>query len=112
MSWSMGNSSLREFEWQRFIEATPECADVDSNDALDCLRTSNTSTLIQSYNTVESTSPESPYAFGPCIDGPNGVVPDHPYKLLAEGKFSRIPFIAGTNKDEGVFFRFHTARQF
>ena len=111
MSWSIGNSTLREFEWQHFIEATPECVGVDPNDALNCLRTANTSTLIQSYNAIEGTSPESPYAFGPCIDGPDGVVPDHPYKLLAEGSFSRIPFIAGTNKDEGMSFGFSAARQ-
>ena len=38
------------------------------------------------------------------IDGPNGLIPDLPSKLLSQGKFSKIPFMAGANLDEGMFF--------
>ena len=49
----------------------------------------------------------SPYVdeflFAPVIDKPNRLIPDFPPKLLSHGKFSKIPFMAGTNLDEGVF---------
>ena len=83
------------------VDATPECAGADADNVFDCLRSANTSTLLQAYNVVQSMSPEAPYPFTPCIDGPDGLIPDHPYKLLSEGHFSRIPFISGTNEDEG-----------
>jgi carboxylesterase type B len=38
----------------------------------------------------------------PLIDG--DVIPDSPYKLLAEGKFAHKPFINGQNKDEATLF--------
>ena len=43
------------------------------------------------------------FLFAPVIDGPNRLIPDLPPKLLSHGKFSKIPFMAGTNLDEGVF---------
>ena len=101
MSWSSGNYSLREFEWNNFIAATPDCAGAEPNDAFGCLRNASINTLIQSFNAVEAESPEAPYAFGPCVDGYTGLIPDHPFTLLSDGHFSKVPFIAGTNKDEG-----------
>ena len=43
-----------------------------------------------------------PFIFVPVLDGPDGVIPDLPSRLFAAGKFSKIPFIAGTNLDEGT----------
>ena len=45
---------------------------------------------------------DASFIFGPSVDG--DLVPDSPYKLLQEGKFARIPFISGNNKDEGTIF--------
>ncbi|KAI0735219.1 extracellular triacylglycerol lipase precursor [Earliella scabrosa] len=103
-SFALGNATLREFEWQNLISSTPECVDAQPNAAFECLRAANTSTILQAYNAVEAVSPENPYPFGPVIDGPGGLIPDRPYRLLAAGNFARIPFIAGTNTDEGTLF--------
>lgn len=34
--------------------------------------------------------------------GQGSVFPDYPSRLYAQGRFARIPFITGTNQDEGV----------
>jgi para-nitrobenzyl esterase len=33
-------------------------------------------------------------------------LPDHPYKMLAEGKSHRVPVLHGSNTDEGTFFTY------
>ena len=43
---------------------------------------------------------QSPWV--PTIDGPGGLIPELPSNLYAKGEFARIPFIAGTNLDEGL----------
>ena len=40
------------------------------------------------------------FIFGPSIDG--DLIPDSPHTLLEQGKFARIPFIAGNVLDECV----------
>ena len=40
--------------------------------------------------------------YGPLIDG--WVLPDVPLKLVEEGKFNRVPILAGTNADEATLF--------
>lgn len=42
------------------------------------------------------------FAWDPTIDGPGGILPDIPSKLLAQGQFARLPFVAGTVLDEGT----------
>jgi hypothetical protein len=37
----------------------------------------------------------------PTIDGPGGVFPDLASRLYSRGHFAKLPFIAGTNLDEG-----------
>jgi len=49
------------------------------------------------------------FPFQPVIDGPDGLIPDIPSKLLAEGRFSKLPFMSGTNKDEGTLFTSQSA---
>jgi carboxylesterase type B len=41
-------------------------------------------------------------ALGPVVDG--WVLPDETLRLLHAGKFQKLPFIAGTNADEGTLF--------
>ena len=64
------------------------------------MQSADTTTLLTAWRETAASFPE-PFLFVPVLDGPNGLVPDVPSKLLAEGKFSKIPFIAGTNLDEG-----------
>ncbi|GMK55174.1 hypothetical protein CspeluHIS016_0202300 [Cutaneotrichosporon spelunceum] len=42
------------------------------------------------------------YPFGPAIDG--DLIPASPYHMIENGTFSKIPFIAGCNSDEGTTF--------
>lgn len=43
-----------------------------------------------------------PGNFYPVVDG--DFVPDYPSTLLREGKFTKLPFLLGTNADEGTLF--------
>ena len=44
-----------------------------------------------------------PYPFRPVLDGPKGIISDLPAGRLSRGDGGRVPFIAGTNLDEGPF---------
>ncbi|EEB91474.1 hypothetical protein MPER_10156, partial [Moniliophthora perniciosa FA553] len=43
------------------------------------------------------------FPWGPSIDGAGGFIPDLPSRLFEKGIFATLPFIAGTNLDEGTF---------
>lgn len=51
---------------------------------------------------MEETDEQLP--FDPTLDGAHGLFPDLPSQLLPRGQFARLPFIAGTNLDEGTLF--------
>jgi carboxylesterase type B len=42
--------------------------------------------------------------WGPVLDGKNGIIPDLPSRLWAQGHYAKLPFISGTNLDEGTLF--------
>ena len=44
-----------------------------------------------------------PSPFVPVLDGPGGIVSDYPSKRLSRGAGGRVPVMAGTNLDEGLF---------
>jgi hypothetical protein len=44
------------------------------------------------------------FPFRPVLDGPKGILSDLPAKRLSRGAGGRVPFIAGTVLDEGLFF--------
>ncbi len=58
---------------------------------LQCLRQVPVSTLLGAGG-----------SFNPIIDG--AVLPDQPRALFAAGRFSRVPYILGSNSDEGTLF--------
>jgi len=70
-----------------------------SSDVLECLRQVPVADLLNAdpLNTAGG-------AFNPTIDG--GFLPDQPRALFAEGKFNKVPYLAGSNSDEGTFFFF------
>ena len=43
------------------------------------------------------------FPFRPVLDGPEGILSDHPAKRLSQGAGGRVPFMAGTALDEGLF---------
>ena len=97
------NASRREVIWDAFVSNTTECAGATQGSTFACMRNATTSDLLSSWETVAAALPE-PFLFVPVIDGPDGLLPDLPSKLLAAGHFSKIPFMAGTVLDEGTAF--------
>ncbi|KAI0330842.1 esterase 1 [Cubamyces sp. BRFM 1775] len=93
----------RDKDWRNFIAAVPECSGASANDSFDCLRQASTSTILSAQGSASGQAGEQ-FPWSPVIDGAGGVIPDLPSKLLAAGTFSRIPFISGSNLDEGTQF--------
>ncbi|EJF60967.1 esterase 1 [Dichomitus squalens LYAD-421 SS1] len=96
-------STRRDKDWQTFVSATPECATAKPNQTFDCLREASADTLIQALATFSAGNAEL-FPFSPVLDGNDGLIPDLPSRLLAAGKFTRLPLIAGTNLDDATIF--------
>jgi para-nitrobenzyl esterase len=62
-------------------------------DALACLRQASPGALLASTGTL---------SFVPLVDG--GFLPDQPRTLFESGKYARVPYILGSNTDEGTIF--------
>jgi len=100
----------REIDWQNFVSGVPSCASLaTSNNTFDCLRQANTSEIFSGVLNALENAPEE-FGFDPTIDGPGGVFPDIASTFLDSGNFARLPFIAGTNLDEGTIFTPHVAQ--
>jgi carboxylesterase type B len=97
--------------WQVFANAVPACAGRASGNTIDCLRTANSSEILSAALVADQASFQE-FAFVPVIDGERGVIPASPAILISEGKFSKIPFISGTNLDEGENFRTALAKAY
>ncbi|CAK5266237.1 unnamed protein product [Mycena citricolor] len=94
----------RESVWSLFVGAVPSCASLaGTNSTFSCLRNANTTEMLNAFLYTMSHASE-PFPWDPAIDGPGGLVPELPSKLLLKGKFAKIPFIAGSNMDEGTLF--------
>ncbi|KAJ7151210.1 extracellular triacylglycerol lipase precursor [Mycena filopes] len=92
----------KQLDWDNFVHAVPECANYTGS-SIECLRGADAIALQQAITTSWAESTEG-YPFAPVIEGPDGLIPALPSVLLAEGKFARLPFIAGSNLDEGTYF--------
>ncbi|KAI0824007.1 esterase 1 [Trametes gibbosa] len=93
----------RDPDWRRFVSAVPECSGASSTDSFDCLRQASVAEILNAQGAASGQSGEQ-FPWAPVIDGSGGVIPDLPSKLLAAGQFSRLPFISGSNLDEGTQF--------
>jgi len=94
----------RENDWTNFVGGVASCASTaHSSNTFDCLRKANSSDILTGLLTAIRESPEQ-FAFDPTLDGPDGLYPNIASRLLSEGHFARLPFIAGTNLDEGTLF--------
>ena len=95
------NASHRESAWENFVSGVPSCTQISaSGHTLDCLRHANLSDIAQGLRASVSNS-SALLSFNPTLDGPNGFIPDYPSTLLARGQIACVPFIVGTNLDEG-----------
>ena len=113
--------SQGEPAWQTFVSGVSSCTQAaTSGHTLDCLRRANSSDITQGLRASTQGLLASATSltltglltvpFRPTLDGPNGFIPDQPSKLLVRGQIACVPFIAGTNLDEGeeialFFFR-------
>jgi carboxylesterase type B len=86
----LGNASL-------IVEKTITTADE--------LRALSFENLYNLNSLVVGQSPYGQFTFGPVVDpSPDSYVPDLPGRLLAEGKFHKIPVLVGHNTNEGLLF--------
>ncbi|KAJ7700482.1 triacylglycerol lipase 3 [Mycena rosella] len=94
----------RESDWETFVGGVASCASVaTSGSTFACLREANTTEIFAGLSTAMVDATEE-FPWDPVIDGPGGLIPDLPSVLFSRGHFSRLPFIAGTNLDEGTDF--------
>ena len=97
------NATRREIDWQNFVAGVDSCAPLAKTaNTFDCLREANTSDIFIGLNQSIAKAPEE-FGFNPTTDGPGGVFPDVPSVLINKGQFAPLPFIAGTNLDEGSY---------
>ncbi|KAH9850203.1 esterase 1 [Lenzites betulinus] len=99
----MLSGTHRDPDWRNFVAAVPECSGASSTDSFDCLRQASVSEILNAQGAASGQAGEQ-FPWAPVIDGSGGVIPDLPSNLLAAGQFSRLPFISGSNLDEGTQF--------
>lgn len=50
---------------------------------------------------------DSPHIFGPVVDkswmGDDAVIPDEPHHLIKQSMMLQVPWIVGSNKNDGAF---------
>ncbi|KAJ6566563.1 esterase 1 [Mycena capillaripes] len=93
-----------EPDWQRFVTGVASCASkATSGSTFGCLRNANTTEIFAGLSAAMAAATEQ-FPWKPVIDGPGGLIPDLPSVLFKRGRFARLPFISGTNQDEGTFF--------
>ncbi|KAJ7124263.1 esterase 1 [Mycena epipterygia] len=94
----------REATWETFVRGVPSCASLaTSGSTFGCLRSANTTEIFDGLSAAMTAGIEQ-FPWQPVIDGPEGLIPDLPSVLFERGQFARLPFIAGTNLDEGTSF--------
>lgn len=96
----MFDATHNEQDWENFVNAVPACTSSSSNDSFTCLRAASVDDIVNAGNAALAESAEE-FPFAPVIDGPNGIIPDLPSGLFAQGHFAKIPLLAGQNLDEG-----------
>ncbi|CAK5266221.1 unnamed protein product [Mycena citricolor] len=99
------DAARRDNIWSLFVGAVPSCASLaGSNSTFSCLRQNATSAELLSGFLATMSQANDRFPWDPVIDGPGGLIPELPSLMLAKGEFSKLPFIAGTNMDEGTVF--------
>lgn len=98
----------RQGIWNDFAQSIPGCSTINS---FPCIRAASSSDL-QMAITLSSQKQTEQFPWVPNFDGPNGLYPDFASNLYKKGQFSRIPFIAGTNLDEGMLLIYSTVKSY
>lgn len=77
------------------------------SDVLACLRSKSVGELMaqaEQPNPSGAASAPPDYVFGAVVDGAGGFVPAEPRKLFASGDVAKVPYLLGSNQDEGTLF--------
>lgn len=70
-----------------------------------CIKSRSTQQLLEGVvRMLTATEAINFVPFGPVVD--NNFLPEHPYKLLKEGKVKDLPWIVSNVKDEGIYAMF------
>ncbi|KAJ7059294.1 extracellular triacylglycerol lipase precursor [Mycena amicta] len=94
----------RDIDWQNFVAGVGSCAALaTSSSTFACLRNANSSELLAGFTASLAEANEAT-PWDPVLDGPGGLIPDLPSVLFQKGQFAKLPFISGTNLDEGTVF--------
>jgi acetylcholinesterase len=93
--------------WQTFTQSVPSCKGAAQGKTLDCLRQASITDLLTAASVAGGKNPGE-FDFVPVIDGQGGVIPGLPSTFIGQGSFSKVPFIAGTNLDDGTEFTITT----
>ncbi|KAF8505634.1 extracellular triacylglycerol lipase precursor [Russula emetica] len=87
--------------WILFVNNTRSCATASPNNTFPCLISADSSDLRAGLNAAFAIET---FPFRPVLDGPEGILNDHPAKRLSHGAGGRVPLMAGTVLDEGTMF--------
>jgi len=81
------------------------CTGTDASSQLACLRHVSVADML---NAAGQTDPvinqAAKYSFGAVVDGPGGFFTDQPRTLFDQGKIAKVPYLLGSNTDEGTLF--------
>ncbi|KAJ2916219.1 hypothetical protein MD484_g4211, partial [Candolleomyces efflorescens] len=97
------SAARNERSWQNFVGKVPSCASIaSSGSTFNCLQSAPAPEIITAmFETVTLAD----LVWTPTLDtSRNSLYPDLPSRLYSKGRFARLPFIAGTNRDEGTLF--------
>lgn len=98
------NATVRENEWGSFVTGIPGCsAYLGTSSTFPCVQNASSSEIYEGFLQAYAEANEA-FPFAPTLDGPSGLFPDLPSRLFPNGQFACLPFIAGTNLDEGTLF--------
>ncbi|KAG7086361.1 hypothetical protein E1B28_002321 [Marasmius oreades] len=100
------SASRRQNSWDTFVDAIQGCSSTSAN-TFDCIRSASSSSLLQATD-ISLAEANEQFPWAPTLDGPNGLLPELPSQMYAKGRFSRIPFISGTDLDEATLFTSNT----
>ena len=79
----------------------------EGDDQLDCMRDVSIEDILANSMQPAPGSGDiavGTWSFGAVIDGAGGFLPDVPKKLFDNGKFADVPYLLGSNNDEGMTF--------
>ncbi|KAJ3751252.1 extracellular triacylglycerol lipase precursor [Lentinula detonsa] len=94
----------RQIDWNNFVAGVPGCAELsETENTFGCLQSVDTTAILDGLIIAQNEAPEE-FPWSPAIDGEGGFMPELPSLLFAKGTFAKIPFISGTNLDEGTLF--------